>query len=147
MSRFFVEPDQITGSQIIILGSDVNHIKNVLRLEKGEEITVSDGRGKDYFCTISQVDRDRVTLEIQNSWDSYVELGTRLYLFQGLPKGDKMELIIQKAVELGAYEVIPVITRRTIVKLDEKKELKKLMRWQAISESAAKQAGRGLFPQ
>ena len=129
-----------------ISGNDVNHIKNVLRMEKGEDISVSDGHGRDYFCVISQMDKDRIVLEIQNSWDSYVELGTKLYLFQGLPKSDKMDLIIQKAVELGVYEIVPVVTRRTIVKLDEKKEAKKLARWQGISESAAKQAGRGRIP-
>lgn len=146
MSRFFVDPAQIGERRITISGNDVNHIKNVLRMEKGEDISVSDGHGRDYFCVISQMDKDRIVLEIQNSWDSYVELGTKLYLFQGLPKSDKMDLIIQKAVELGVYEIVPVVTRRTIVKLDEKKEAKKLARWQGISESAAKQAGRGRIP-
>lgn len=146
MSRFFVDPAQIGTRQITISGNDVNHIKNVLRMEKGADISISDGQGRDYFCVISQIDKDRIVLDIQNSWDSYVELGTKIYLFQGLPKSDKMELIIQKAVELGVYEIIPVVTRRTIVKLDEKKEVKKLARWQGISESAAKQAGRGIIP-
>lgn len=126
MPRFFVSPAQVGDGLIEITGGDVNHIKNVLRMNCGDEISVSDGCGKDYFGTIQQLDRERVVVHIENSWDSYVELDTKLYLFQGLPKGDKMELIIQKAVELGVYQVIPVVTGRTIVRLDAKKETKKL---------------------
>ena len=147
MPRFFVSPAQVGDGLIEITGGDVNHIKNVLRMNCGDEISVSDGCGKDYFGTIQQLDRERVVVHIENSWDSYVELDTKLYLFQGLPKGDKMELIIQKAVELGVYQVIPVVTGRTIVRLDAKKETKKTARWQQIAESAAKQSGRALIPQ
>lgn len=146
MPRFFVEPEQVEEDSIVITGTDVNHIKNVLRMEKGDELSVSDGCGKDYFCLIEDIAKDRICLHIENSWDSYVELGTKLYLFQGLPKADKMELIIQKAVELGVYEIIPVVMARTIVRLDEKKEAKKLARWQLLCESAAKQSGRGRIP-
>lgn len=146
MPRFFVSPSQISENEIEITGSDVNHIKNVLRMTVGEEISVSDGQGRDYFGKIAALGREAVTVHIENSWASYVELPVKMTLFQGLPKADKMELIIQKAVELGAYEIIPVVTKRTIVKLDEKKEAKKLARWQGISESAAKQSGRGLIP-
>lgn len=146
MPRFFVGPDQVKDDTITITGPDVNHIKNVLRMGCGDEVSISDGCGKDYFCTIASVTRDAVGLHIENSWDSYVELDTKLYLFQGLPKADKMELIIQKAVELGVYEIIPVVTARTIVRLDDKKEAKKLARWQQISESAAKQSGRAIIP-
>ena len=146
MPRFFVDSSQISETEIEITGSDVNHIKNVLRMNIGEEISVSDGCGKDYFGKIVSEDKDKVVVSIENSWDSYVELPAKLTLFQGLPKADKMELIIQKAVELGVYEIVPVVTKRTIVKLDAKKEAKKLARWQGISESAAKQSGRGLIP-
>lgn len=146
MPRFFVGPEQVKDDTITITGPDVNHIKNVLRMGCGDEVSISDGCGRDYFCTIESVNRDAVCLHIENSWDSYVELGTKLYLFQGLPKADKMELIIQKAVELGVYEIIPVVTARTIVRLDDKKEAKKLARWQQISESAAKQSGRAIIP-
>ena len=146
MPRFFVQPGQVEDRTITVTGSDVNHIKNVLRMSCGDTLSVSDGCGRDYFCTIRELGRDEVLLNIENSWDSYVELGTKLYLFQGLPKGDKMELIIQKAVELGVYEIIPVMTARTIVKLDEKKSARKLERWQSVSESAAKQSGRGVIP-
>lgn len=146
MPRFFVNPANVSETEIEITGSDVNHIKNVLRMNVGEEISLSDGCGTDYFGTISALNRESVTVHIENSWASYVELPAKITLFQGLPKADKMELIIQKAVELGACEIVPVITKRTIVKLDAKKETKKLMRWQGISESAAKQSGRGIIP-
>lgn len=146
MPRFFTEPSNIDGSGIRITGSDVNHIKNVLRMRIGQEISVSDGAGHDYFGKIRSIDRDCVMIDIENSWDSYVELPAKITLFQGLPKADKMELIIQKAVELGACAVVPVLTKRTIVKWDEKKQDKKLARWQGIAESAAKQSGRGIIP-
>lgn len=147
MPRFFVKPEQVREDCLVICGADVNHIKNVLRMSVGEEISVSDGCGMDYFGTITELSKDAVKVHIENSWASYVELDTKLYLFQGLPKGDKLELIIQKAVELGVYAVVPVITKRTIVKLDEKKEAKKLSRWQAIAESASKQSGRAIVPE
>ena len=115
-------------------------------MRAGEEISVSDGAGKDYFGKIRSIDRDCVLIDIENSWDSYVELPAEITLFQGLPKADKMELIIQKAVELGACAIVPVITKRTIVRWDEKKQDKKLARWQGIAESAAKQSGRGIIP-
>ncbi len=147
MPRFFVTSDQIHGDEIIITGSDVNHIKNVLRMECGEKLEVCDGNGWDYSCVIKTLDKDAIYLHVEESGESLVELNTKLYLFQGLPKADKMELIIQKAVELGAYAIIPTVTTRTIVKLDDKKEAKKLIRWQQIAESAAKQSGRAIIPE
>lgn len=147
MPRFFAQEDQIGEKQILITGQDVNHIRNVLRMEIGDDVTVSDGRGTDYFCHIAGIRKDLVELDIEDSWPSYVELPSRIYLFQGLPKADKMDLIIQKTVELGVFQVIPVITARTVVKLDQKKQEKRLERWQAISKSAAMQAGRGVIPQ
>ena len=147
MPRFFVTSEQVHDDEIIISGSDVNHIKNVLRMECGEALEVCDGNGKDYLCVIKTVDKDAVCLQIEKTEESLVELDTKLYLFQGLPKADKMELIIQKAVELGVYAIVPTVTARTIVKLDDKKEAKKLTRWQQISESAAKQSGRAIIPE
>ena len=146
MPRFFVNPSQVREDSIVIQGNDVNHIRNVLRMRPGDELSLSDGQGTDYFCRIQSMERDEICLSIENSWKSYVELPVKLYLFQGLPKGEKMELIIQKAVELGAYEIIPVRTNRAIVKLDAKKEAKKIARWQQIAESGAKQSGRGIIP-
>ncbi|ROR30616.1 16S rRNA (uracil1498-N3)-methyltransferase [Mobilisporobacter senegalensis] len=147
MHRFYVENDQIHGKEIVITGQDVNHIRNVLRMKIDDEIIICNGQGKDFYCIINQISSNEVIADIMSEQDTDAELQTKIYLFQGLPKKDKMELIIQKAVELGVYEIIPVVTKRSIVKLDEKKkELKKLERWQSISTSAAKQSGRGIIP-
>ena len=147
MPRFFVTRSQVQGDEIVIQGNDVNHIKNVLRMRPGDELSLSDGEGMDYDCTIASIERDEVRVNIERAMDSCVELPVKLYLFQGLPKADKMELIIQKAVELGVYEIIPVRTKRVIVKLDDKKESKKIARWQQIAEGGAKQSARGLIPE
>lgn len=147
MHCFYCESGNVTEKQIIITGSDVNHIKNVLRMKPGEELMVCDGTGTEYTCVISEFPAGEVLLSVQKAEKASTELPVRLKLYQGLPKKDKMELIIQKAVELGAVEIIPVMTKRCIVKLeDDKKEAKKLERWQAIAESAAKQSGRGIIP-
>lgn len=131
----------------MITGSDVNHIRNVLRMKPGEEIAVSNGiDGKEYRCGIESYTEDTVLCTLRFIKEEGVELPSRIYLFQGLPKADKMELIVQKAVELGAYEVIPVAARRCVVKLDEKKAAGKIGRWQGIAESAAKQSKRGMIP-
>ena len=148
MYQFFVEPSQIQGTRVIITGNDVNHIKNVLRMQPGEEIAVSNGEdGKEYRCGIEELHEDEIVCTLRFVKEDGVELPSKIYLFQGLPKADKMELIIQKAVELGAYEVIPVATKRTVVKLDEKKAKQKISRWQSISEAAAKQSKRRIVPQ
>lgn len=148
MHQFFVEASQIHDKTVIIEGSDVNHIKNVLRMKAGEEISVSNGEdGREYRCGIVRIEEDRVVCELRFVKEDGVELPSRVYLFQGLPKADKMELIIQKAVELGVYEVIPVETGRSVVKLDAKKAAQKTARWQAIAEAAAKQSRRRIIPQ
>lgn len=148
MHQFFVETSQIHDKTVIIEGSDVNHIKNVLRMKAGEEISVSNGEdGREYRCGIVRIEEDRVVCELRFVKEDGVELPSRVYLFQGLPKADKMELIIQKAVELGVYEVIPVETGRSVVKLDAKKAVQKTARWQAIAEAAAKQSRRRIIPQ
>lgn len=147
MHCFYCEPNNVSENQISITGSDVNHIKNVLRMECGEELMICDGTGMQYTCVISDFPAGEVLLSVLKAEKASTELPVRLKLYQGLPKKDKMELIIQKAVELGAVEIIPVMTKRCIVKLeDDKKEAKKLERWQAIAESAAKQSGRGMIP-
>ena len=147
MHHFFVDPDQIGGSMIRILGPDVNHIKNVLRMGAGEHILISNGVDRDYLCEVMEVASLEVTAKILSVEEGGLELPARLYLFQGLPKGDKMELIIQKAVELGVYRIIPVETKRAVVRLDKKKEESKLRRWRAVSESAAKQSKRLIIPE
>ena len=142
MQRFFVEPYQIEEEmhRIHINGTDVNHIKNVLRMKCGEDVWISDGGNKEFHCQIEELREDEVLLHILYAQEPEYELPNKIYLFQGLPKADKMELIIQKAVELGAFSVIPVETKRCVVKLDAKKAAKKVARWQQIAESAAKQA-------
>lgn len=149
MQRFFVEPYQVEEEKhlIHITGTDVNHIKNVLRMKTGEEVWISDGGEKEYRCQIENMEAEEVLLHIIYAQEPDYELPNRIYLFQGLPKADKMELIIQKAVELGAFAVIPVETKRCVVKLDAKKAEKKVARWQQIAESAAKQSKRMLIPQ
>lgn len=147
MQHFFVRPSQVEGTQIRIEGSDVNHIKNVLRMKVGEQAKLSDGAGKTYLCEIEAFTAETVQMKILEEGAADTELPSKLYLFQGLPKNDKMELIVQKAVELGVHEVIPVATKRAVVKLDEKKAAKKVERWNSISESAAKQAGRAIVPE
>lgn len=146
MQRFFVTPDQVGEDKIRIQGSDVNHMKNVLRMRPGEEVMVSDGNNRQYRCRVEDYPDGEAVLAILEAGLVDTELPSRIYLFQGLPKQEKMELIVQKAVELGVCQVIPVQTRRCVVKLDAKKAAKKVQRWQQIAESAAKQAGRGYIP-
>ena len=146
MQRFFVTPDQVGEDKIRIQGSDVNHMKNVLRMRPGEEVMVSDGNNCQYRCRVEDYPEGEAVLAILEAGLVDTELPSRIYLFQGLPKQEKMELIVQKAVELGVCQVIPVQTRRCVVKLDAKKAAKKVQRWQQIAESAAKQAGRGYIP-
>lgn len=147
MYQFFVEPSQIQDKKIIITGSDVNHMKNVLRMKVGEEIAVRNGvDGKEYRCGIEAFAQDQVICSLRFVKEEGVELPSKIYLFQGIPKADKMELIVQKAVELGVYEVIPVAVKRCVVRLDEKKARAKVNRWQGIAEAAAKQSKRGVVP-
>ena len=148
MYQFFVEPDQINDKSVTIDGPDVNHIKNVLRMQIGEELAVSNGiDGREYRCSIEKFEDEQVICTLLFIKEAEVELSSKTYLFQGLPKADKMELIIQKAVELGAYQVIPVATKRAVVKLDEKKAASKVARWQQIAEAAAKQSKRKIIPE
>lgn len=146
MQRFFVVPEQVRETEIDIIGADVNHITKVLRMKAGEELFVSDGENNLYQCAIQEIISDKVIVEIIEKVEVTTELSSKIYLFQGLPKADKMDLIVQKAIELGVHEIIPVLTKRSVVKLDEKKAKKKVERWNVIAESAAKQAGRGYIP-
>lgn len=147
MYQFFVEPEQIQGNKVIITGKDVNHIKNVLRIKAEEEISVSNGMdGKEYRCGIKVLNEEEIICEVRFVKEDGVELPSKIYLFQGLPKADKMEWIIQKAVELGVYEIIPVAVKRAVVKLDERRAKTKISRWQGIAEAAAKQSKRGIIP-
>ncbi len=147
MYHFFVEEEQVEEEGIRITGRDVNHIRNVLRMRPGEEILVSSRAGGDYHCRIEQVEESEIFARIM--WKEALgrELACPVVLFQGLPKGDKMELIIQKNVELGVHAIVPVAMKRCVVKLDEKKAGAKQKRWQQIAESAAKQSKRGIIPE
>lgn len=146
MYQFFVEDEQIGRAFITITGADVNHIKNALRMKPGEKIRISNQKGRDYFCEISEVADDFVQAEILKNEAPSTELSGKIYLFQGIPKGDRMETVIEKAVELGVYEIIPVAMRRCVVKLDAKKESARIKRWQKLSETAAKQSKRSRIP-
>lgn len=147
MHHFFVTPEQVKENCIWIEGSDVNHMKNVLRMKVGEELQISDGNNKKYLCEIESITSEAVCASIKEELLSDTELPSKIYLFQGLPKSDKMELIVQKAVELGVYEIIPVATKRAVVKLDDKKATKKVERWNSIAEGGAKQSGRNVIPE
>ena len=147
MPRFYVEGCQDAQTGITIMGEDVNHIKNVLRLTIGDTITVCDGAGKEYECEIAEISKEQVYANIVDINQNAAELPCNITLFQGMPKSDKMELIIQKSVELGANSIIPVNMKRCVVKLEGKDEIKKNERWQKIAESAAKQCGRGFIPE
>ncbi len=147
MYRFFVEDNIFSGNDIRISGSDYNHIKNVLRMKKGEEVLISDGNDREYLCSIREYNEDEVILNIEDIMGTSRELSAKITLFQGLPKGDKMEQIIQKTVELGVSEIVPVAMKRCVVKLDDKKAGKKIERWNGIALSAAKQSKRGIIPE
>ncbi len=150
MFQFFVEPNQINidAKTAVITGSDVNHIKNVLRMKIEEQVAVCNGvDGKEYRCAITGMDESSVVLELLEILEESNELPAQVVIFQGIPKADKMELIIQKNVELGVHCIIPVATKRCVVKLDDKKAGAKISRWQGIAEAAAKQSKRGIIPQ
>lgn len=147
MHHFFVTPQQISGDKIRIEGGDVNHMKNVLRMKLHEKAEISDGESRTYLCEVEAYEEDVAVLHILEEMEADTEPASKLYLFQGLPKSDKMELIVQKAVELGVYQVISVAMKRSVVRLDDKKAAKKADRWNSIAESAAKQAGRSRIPE
>ena len=146
MFNFFVDESNKNGRQYVIEGADYNHIKSVLRMKIGEECLVS-CNGRSDLCRIEAFYDNAVSLEVVEENYMTTELPVKIYLFQGLPKGDKMELIIQKSVELGVEEITPVEMNRCVVKLDDKKKKSKTARWQSIAESAAKQSKRTIIPE
>lgn len=146
MHHFFVSPAQVGDEFVTIEGNDVNHIKNVLRMKTGEKILVSNNTDRDYCCEVTEINDDSIKARIIETDFTGTEPGCFFYLFQGLPKSDKMESIIQKSVELGVFEIIPVETKRSIVKFDPKKKESKIKRYNLISESAAKQSRRSIIP-
>ncbi|MCF8018346.1 MAG: 16S rRNA (uracil(1498)-N(3))-methyltransferase [Vallitaleaceae bacterium] len=146
MYRFFVEPDQVKDKSILIEGANMNHMKQVLRMRVGDVVTISDGQQKDYRCIIKTIMEDGILLDIDTVVPTTNELLSKISLFQGIPKKDKMEWIIQKNIELGVCEIIPVKMKRCVVKLDDKTAKKKVERWEGIAEAAAKQSKRSIIP-
>lgn len=147
MYHFFTDKSNISGHTIYIEGNDVNHIKNVLRMQPGEEVSVGNGEDdNEYRCVIDSFEEYRVVCKLLFVKEADVESPAKVYLYQGLPKADKMELIIQKCVELGVTGIVPVATKRCVVKLDDKKAKAKVDRWQAIAEAAGKQSKRAIVP-
>ncbi len=146
MYQFFVADSQIGREFITITGADVNHIKNALRMKPGEKIRISNQNGTDYFCEITEITDSFVQADILKEDAPSTELPSKIYLFQGIPKGDRMETVIEKAVELGVYEIIPVAMQYCVVKLDAKKRASKALRWQKLAEAAAKQSKRSMVP-
>lgn len=148
MNRFFAERSQIHDGTVTITGEDVKHMRDVLRMRPGETVLVSCGDEWEYTCEILSYDSaDQAVLKIVDAQKPGRELPGRIYLFQCLPKSDKMDLIVQKAVELGAYAVVPVSSKRCVVRLNEKKAEAKVRRWNAVAKSAAKQSKRMIIPE
>lgn len=148
MPKFFVKNEQIKEKQIVIKGQDVNHIKKVLRAKIGDELQICNSTTKENFlCDIEKINNEDIICTIKQKIEEKVESNVKVTIFQGLPKADKMEYIIQKSVELGVYDIIPVEMKRCVVKIEEKDKNKKILRWQKISEVAAKQCGRDIIPE
>lgn len=147
MPRFFVKTEQINGNKIQIIGTDVKHIRNVLRKQIGENIEICNSEnGKAYNCEIINIEEKHIDTEILKELKEEKN-NILVDIYQGIPKSDKMELIIQKSVELGVNTIIPVAMKRCIAKIEPKDENKKIDRWQKIAESAAKQSGRTIIPE
>lgn len=147
MPKFFVAGNQINNNKIKIIGDDVNHIKNVLRQKSGDKITICDiSKEQDYLCEIDKIEEKSIDCNIIEKLENNTESNVKVTIFQGLPKADKMELVIQKSVELGVYDITPLQMKRCVVKLNEKDKAKKIQRWKKISEVAAKQCGRNIIP-
>ena len=146
MNQFFIDENRIADGYVTITGEDANHIANVLRMKKGEKVRLCIPGGMAYLCEIASLQQGVVTARIVDLDGTYAELDGRITLFQGLPKGDKMELIVQKAVELGAGEIVPTAMTNCVMKLSGEKAMKKTRRYQAIAQAAAMQSKRSLVP-
>ncbi len=145
MHRFFADKSQFNGTQVEILGEDVNHISKVLRLKKGDKVSVCDKEKTDYICSVNTINKESVLLDVLERMPNLNESNLNITLYQGIPKGDKMDYIIQKCVELGVCKIVPVVMKRTVVKMEKSEN--KLKRWQRISDEASKQCMRGILPE
>ena len=148
MPKFFIETENLKeNEEIWLTGSDVNHIKNVLRKKIDDKINICNSdTQKNYECVIKNIEENKIVCKILDEVKSLAESNLNITIFQGLPKSDKMELIIQKATELGVKTIVPVITKRTVIKLKDKDKQNKVDRWRKIAEVAAKQSGRDIIP-
>ncbi len=148
MPKFFVKNEQINSDEVRIIGEDVNHIKNVLRMKVGDTFNIcNDADASNYIVMIESFCKDEIVCKIKEKIDNTAESNVKVHIYQGLPKADKMELIIQKSVELGVEKITPVEMKRCVVKLDGKDKVKKIDRWQKIAEVASKQSGRDIIPE
>jgi 16S rRNA (uracil1498-N3)-methyltransferase len=147
MPKFFVDNNQINNDKAIITGNDFNHIKNVLRMKVGDTFNICDSNSQNYIVRINNYEKESIECDVIEKCEEQAESNVKVHIYQGLPKADKMELIIQKSVELGVTEIIPVEMKRCVVKLDGKDKIKKIDRWNKISEVAAKQSGRDIIPE
>ncbi len=146
MTRFFVEPEDLQPEFLVLTGENAQHAK-VLRLKNGEEVLVSDGQGRECLCTVSDVSPGQISLVVKKRQESESEAAVKVTVYMAFPKADKLEHVIQKATELGAYEIVAFPSARCVSRPDEKSLKKKLERWQKIAASAAEQSGRGRIPQ
>lgn len=146
MPKFFVNNSDISGDNINLSGENMHHLVNVLRCKAGDEVTISDSSGFDYTCFIHEIEKENVILKITDKMKSAAEPQVKISLFQGLPKGDKLSLIVEKCVEAGVFDITPVSMARCVSKLSKKDFSKKKERYEKISMSAAKQSGRGIIP-
>ncbi|WP_033154229.1 RsmE family RNA methyltransferase [Pseudobutyrivibrio ruminis] len=144
MQQIFVNEEPIEG-RFTVTGDDMHHLVRVVRIKKGEIIRVSTASGNNYLCSVSDILDKELLVDVTEQVNS-TELSNKIYLFQAIPKGDKMETIIEKTVELGVYEIIPVQMKNCIVKLDDKKKKNKLSRYQTVALTAAKQSKRSIVP-
>jgi 16S rRNA (uracil1498-N3)-methyltransferase len=147
MPKFFVKENQVHNEKIHIIGEDVNHIKNVLRMKIGDTFNVcNEDSSENYLAEIETFNKEEIICNIVEKLENVAESNVKVHIYQGLPKSDKMELIIQKSVELGVNAITPTEMKNCVVKLDGKDKIKKIERWQKISEVAAKQCGRDIIP-
>ena len=147
MPRFFIDKNIVTEDSVMLTGDDAHHISRSLRMRAGEELTLCDGEGFDYNCTIEEIDERTVRCAVNSREKNRTEPPYRATVFQGLAKGDRFDTVIQKSVECGAYRIVPVMTKRCTVKLTTSDGVKKCARWNKIAEEAAKQCGRGIIPE
>jgi len=146
MTRLFVTPEDVKQDFMVLIGENAQHAR-VLRLKNGEQVLLCDGQGREFICTVSDVSPDRISLVVMKERSSETEASVRVSVYMAFPKADKLEHVIQKATELGAYEIVAFPSGRCVSRPDEKSLKKKLERWQKIAASAAEQSGRGVIPQ